>query len=105
MISEPTAAGFSVSNDPVERWKKLRKPFVFHMYSKVCLTPLGRVMTRLHGHAVGSAVALSRLGRRFLRLRSTAAQRLDPCFAGFDALFLVNRPDGGGVVFQVVPRT
>jgi hypothetical protein len=28
-----------------------------------------------------------------------------PYFAGLDTLFWVDRLDGGGVVFQVVPRT
>jgi hypothetical protein len=32
-------------------------------------------------------------------------RRNSPCFAGLDTLFWVDRLDGGGVVFQVVPRT
>jgi hypothetical protein len=32
-------------------------------------------------------------------------RRNSPCLAGLDTLFWVDRLDGGGVVFRVVPRT
>jgi hypothetical protein len=54
-----------------------------------------------------STTLRSVLGRiRFGPLDWHSDRGKSPCFEGLDALFLVNRPDGGGVVFHgVVLRT
>jgi hypothetical protein len=68
---------------------------------RMCYLRCAGVYSKLLGPAASGmyvAVAVGPLGWH-------GDRRNSPCFPGLDALFWVDRLDGGGVVFQVVPRT